>query len=507
MKKKLLSILLLIPLLAGCPGNTDIAPMPDDYVPELPEFKDKNVGAVKSDDTYAYFDFYELSDFHGAVNHGEKEIGLAKLSTYFDTKRQNNAGGTFVISSGDMWQGSADSNLTRGTMVTYSMDVMDFDSMTLGNHEFDWTVDWIKNNKGRATFPLLAANLIDDNTGKIADFVSPSTIVERGEYKVGIIGTIGDTIRNTILASAVAGYSFANEISTVTAEAAKLREEGCDIVVWSAHNDAEDLKNKVAGNNIGVDLVFGGHSHADTDIANAGVAYLQTQPYGRSVAHAQLKLNKQTREVILNAHEIEGSIANLNLADDKDILGIQNQYNEKFINPVKNKKLGSVDGELSKSKELANLCVYSMKEEILRHDEYKDHNIIAAFHNKNGGVRKDIAVGNITYGQVYEAFPFDNEIVIVSLKGSVLKSKFIGGNSNVCYWHNFQKSDIKSDQTYEIITTDFLLTNPEYYDGLEYELTYTGLTVRDAVANEIKVLKKVKLDDFKITKKEYQIGY
>ena len=121
MKINKLSLFLLLPLLVSCGGGAATGDI-EAYTPNLPEFKDKNVGAIKTDGTYDYLDIYELSDFHGAVQYNaqEKQIGLARLGSYFDKKREANPGGTVILSGGDMWQGSADSNLTRGNLVTYS---------------------------------------------------------------------------------------------------------------------------------------------------------------------------------------------------------------------------------------------------------------------------------------------------------------------------------------------------------------------------------------------------
>ncbi|HBF68780.1 MAG TPA: hypothetical protein DDW20_05695, partial [Firmicutes bacterium] len=185
--KKILLSLLVLPFVSGC-GESEGTNIPiEEYVPNLPEIKNKNVGDIKEDDNFVYFDFYEISDFHGAVeyNKDDDHIGIEKLSTYFDEKRSNNPGGTILLSGGDMWQGTADSNVTKGNLVTYSMNVMNFDAMTLGNHEYDWTDSFIRNNKKKANFPFLAANIIDDGTGKNPDYVQASVVLERGDYKIG----------------------------------------------------------------------------------------------------------------------------------------------------------------------------------------------------------------------------------------------------------------------------------------------------------------------------------
>ncbi len=511
MKKKLLSILLLLPLLTACPGPAVIEVMPDDFVPELPAYKDKKSGAIRTQGDYDYLDFFEISDFHGAVNYkpDNKELGLAKLSSYYDSWRATNPGGTVLVSSGDMWQGSADSNLTRGTMVTYAMNIMNFDSMGLGNHEFDWTVDWIKNNKNRATFPYVCANLIDKTTGALADFVVPSTVVTRGDYKIGIIGTIGDSIKDSIIAANVANYDFVDEVTTVTAEASRLRsEEGCDVIVWTSHNGCETLRKKPGIYNTGVDIVFGGHTHETYDEVDGNMVFQQSKPYGHSLPHVSLKINKSTKEITVDEHSVDDEPTIRNYDYDQDINMVKKQYDDRFINPVKNQYIASTDEELKIMSSLTNLCVYSMKEELLHNDSFKNYDVVAAFHNKNGGVRKDIAAGAITFGTVYESFPFDNEIVILKVTGETLWEDFSMGNNNIGYWHSYKKGDLLDDDYYYVITTDFLLTHKEYYAYSEIEETiYTNVMVRDAVANTFKRLGNIKAGDYKSSRNEYNLDY
>lgn len=508
MKTKTITALLVVPLLIGCGGNNGelvIKIVDPDYTPTLPTYKDKDKGAIKEDENNVYFDFYEISDYHGAVvnNKDDGYIGLERLSSYYDKKREDNPGGSFIVSSGDMWQGSADSNITRGNLVTYGMNVMNFASMTLGNHEFDWTVDWIKNNKERARFPLLCANLIDKSTSKIPDFVSASTTITRGNYKVGIVGTIGDNIKDSILATAVTNYDFADEVSTVVSETAKLRESGCDIVVWTSHNDIEYLKNKIGSTKLGVDLIFGGHSHSALEnTTNDGILMLESRDYGRGLPHAQLKMDKKTKAVSVSAKGFDDNPAAGDYAADADITGIYKQYSEKYIDPVKNQNIGKADGDFDKTK-LGNLAVESMFNKIK--EAYPDTDPRACFTNVNGGIRNTFKSGKLIYGDVYKAFPFDNEIVICETTGSNLQNFAAGSVSNVALYQNiYTYGALNADQKYKFITTDFLALNSDFFSGKCTIVNYTKLNLRDCLASAIMKAGTIKADEYKITaKKEF----
>lgn len=518
MNKRITPILLILPLLCGCSGKNVADHVPEDYTPDLPEFKNKDDGAIKEDATYAYLDVYEISDFHGATvfNEDDNQLGLERLSTYFDKKREDNPGGTILISGGDMWQGSADSNVTRGNLVTYGMRVMGFASMTFGNHEFDWEAgdtSWIMNNKNRAddggvnSFPFLGANVYLKDTKEHPEYCKASTVVERGGYKIGIVGTMGDNIRDSILAAAIANIDFADEVETAKAEAARLRsEEKCDVVIWSTHNDCESIQKRISSvSDLGVDAIFGGHTHSNVNTKSAyGVPMLETRNYGRGIAHATIKINKSTKEVSATG-VVDANPTSQEYEPDKDITGIYEQYSKKYIDPVKNRKLGKCDAKLSADDELGNVAVDSMVK--VTKEKFSDYEISACFTNKSGGIRADIDQGKIIYGDVYKAFPFDNEIVIIKTKGKQLKSMLMSTKLNAARWNNLYETSIDSDKDYYYLTTDYLATNasfPFVEDGNTI-VEYTKLNVRDAIADSIKAAKKIKAADYKTSgNKQYQ---
>ncbi|MBE6533979.1 MAG: hypothetical protein E7678_03295, partial [Ruminococcaceae bacterium] len=138
------------------------------------------------------FDFYAINDLHGKFASSDNTTGVEGLTTYLkkSTSLDDNP---IILSSGDMWQGGAHSNLTKGLIVTDWMNSMGFVSMTLGNHEFDWGESYVEINAELANFPFLAINIYDKDTNKLVDYCKSSVMVECNGLQVGIIGAIGDT--------------------------------------------------------------------------------------------------------------------------------------------------------------------------------------------------------------------------------------------------------------------------------------------------------------------------
>ena len=84
-----------------------------------------------------YVDFYNINDLHGKLDDGDGHIGVDELTTYLKNARKTDDH-SFFISSGDMWQGQAESNMTKGIIMTDWMNELDFTAMAIGNHEYDW---------------------------------------------------------------------------------------------------------------------------------------------------------------------------------------------------------------------------------------------------------------------------------------------------------------------------------------------------------------------------------
>ena len=136
-------------------------------------------------------DFYNINDLHGKLADGDNHPGVDELTTLLKKAKKNDQHALF-LSSGDMWQGAPESNLTKGLIITDWMNHMGFSAMALGNHEFDWGEAPIKENDKLAKFPILGINVYDRSTYKRASYCDSSVLVDKGDIQIGIIGAIGD---------------------------------------------------------------------------------------------------------------------------------------------------------------------------------------------------------------------------------------------------------------------------------------------------------------------------
>ena len=188
MKKRLAILLVIALLLSGCkwlhPSGSAACTAHKDE--DSNGFCDVCLYSV-----YVCIDFYAINDLHGKLADADTHPGVDELTTYLKNARKTDEY-VVLLSAGDMWQGSAESNLTKGQIMTDWMNDLDFDAMVQGNHEYDWGSEHIEANSKTAEFPFLAINVFDRQTNKRVDYCDASVIVEAGNLEIGIIGAIGD---------------------------------------------------------------------------------------------------------------------------------------------------------------------------------------------------------------------------------------------------------------------------------------------------------------------------
>ena len=419
-------------------------------------------------------EIFAFNDFHGNVIDSDNGIGLSKTSTFI--KENSVSENTILISQGDMWQGSAESNMTRGELVTDWMNQEGFVSMTLGNHEFDWGQEYIAASKERANFPILACNIYNPNTYQLADYCQRSVVIEKGGAKIGIIGAIGDCY-SSITASKTQGITFltGNDLTMeVKEEAEKLKEQGCDMVIYSLHDDDSAYDISLSGDY--VDLVFEGHTHQNyVHQDSKGVYHIQGGGYNKTIPYINFDLDLDTNSITVN--EVTSFKTNDyvdDLDDDETTDALIASYSDVIGNVRDIIGNNSVKRNANELKQLvANLYL-----EIGLDKWGDDYGIFLGGGYISCRPPYYLQAGPVSYADIYDLFPFDNDIALCRIEGRYLKSRFVNSTDSNYFI---------SYSTYGNNNIDYIEDYTDYYvivDSFSYDYSYNRLTMVERYTND-----------------------
>ena len=416
-------------------------------------------------------DFYNFNDFHGAIENIDDlgEPGIAQLSTYLLNQKSLNPDGFVLTSSGDMWQGSALSNMYKGAAVNEWMNYLNFSCMTLGNHEFDWGIDVIQNNMKDLNFPVISTNIFERRSNNAVDWIYPTATQVVNGVKIGFVGAIGEGQTSDILASISYNLTFPDPTSYVKEASRKLRDDGADIIVLLFHDEAANLTANMVSN---VDLVFCGHTHRKEVKKVYSIPTVQSSNNGKGISHISLNFNKNTKTITYRTSE-SVDMRYKTLSDDPDTVEIINKYLTPEVDAKLNNVLGSFSYTYSQN-DLTELVTRYMYQYYI--DNYNEYEIYATNYNK---ARTALPAGNITYKDVFKAFPFDNNLVVMKLKGDVL------ADVNYGVFYIPREETLIDDKDYYIFTIDYIAEYDVYYAssmGVEIVARYQDVLPRDVFA-------------------------
>lgn len=388
-------------------------------------------------------DFYAINDFHGTVDR------ISTVGGYLKQRKNTNAN-TVILNSGDMFQGSMESNSNYGKLLTDCMDAAGFDAFTFGNHEFDWGLEKLQSLAADSNVPFLGANIYhwnasDKTWGTFADELAREYVVKTLDngLKIGIIGVIGDSQITSISSNLVQTIGFKDPLPIVKTLSAKLRnEEGCNVVVVSIHSASGSFNGKELSGL--VDAVFCAHSHANElgEYSN-GIPHIQGGSNGRYVSNIQLTVEPDGSVKVTQHKNIGYSSSWPNLLTIDELVDNSNAKIEQERNQV----LTTLDGGLNSSSAIPRLVCRAVAEYALTQPEGKE--IVLAMTNN---ARANLSSGKVTYSDLYEAIPFDNIVYIAKVKGSDI----INQASRNAIWR-VSGDAIEEDKYYKIAVIDYLL--------------------------------------------------
>ena len=210
-----------------------------------------------------------------------------------------------LLDCGDISQGTPYYNFFRGEVEVEMMNLMKYDAMTIGNHEFDFGLENMARLFRRAKFPVVCANY--DVRGTVLEgLVKPYIVLERSGVRIGIFG-LGTKLEGMVQADKCEGVTYLDPIATAQQTADRLRrQEGCDVVICLSHlgirgiDANDDCDERLVAATRGIDLILGGHSHTfmekPENYLNADgvdVPLLHTGKSGIFVGEVVMELKKQ----------------------------------------------------------------------------------------------------------------------------------------------------------------------------------------------------------------------
>ncbi|EAP5743754.1 bifunctional UDP-sugar hydrolase/5'-nucleotidase UshA [Salmonella enterica] len=416
--------------------------------------------AYEKDKTYK-ITILHTNDHHGHFWRSEYgEYGLAAQKTLVDSIRKEVAqegGSVLLLSGGDINTGVPESDLQDAEPDFRGMNLIGYDAMAVGNHEFDNPLTVLRQQEKWAKFPFLYANIYQKSTGE--RLFKPWAIFTRQDIKIAVIGlTTDDTakIGNPEYFTDIEFRKPAEEAKVVIQELNM--NEKPDVIIATTHmghydngdhgsnapGDVEMARSLPAGS---LAMIVGGHSQDPVCMASEnkkqvnyvpgtpcapdkqnGIWIVQAHEWGKYVGRADFEfrngemkmVNYQLipvnlkKKVTWDNGKSERVLYTPEIAENPQMLSLLTPFQNKGKAQLE-VKIGSVNGLLEGDRSKVRFVQTNMGRVILAAQIARtgaDFGVMSG-----GGIRDSIEAGDITYKSVLKGQPFGNIVVYADMSG------------------------------------------------------------------------------------------
>ncbi|MCH6193577.1 bifunctional UDP-sugar hydrolase/5'-nucleotidase UshA [Serratia sp. X10] len=416
--------------------------------------------AWEKDKTYA-ITILHTNDHHGHFwqnDHGEYGLGAQK--TLVDGIRREVAaqgGSLLLLSGGDINTGVPESDLQDAEPDFRGMNLVGYDAMAIGNHEFDNPLSVLRQQEKWATFPLLSANIYQKSTGQ--RLFKPYALFDKQGIKIAVIGlTTDDTakIGNPEYFTDMEFRVPAQEAKQVVEQLRK--DEKPDVIIAATHmghydngehgsnapGDVEMARSLPAGY---LDMIVGGHSQDPVCMAGDnrkqadyvpgtpcspdrqnGTWIVQAHEWGKYVGRADFEFRNGELKLVhyqlipvnlkKKVEKADGTSERVyytqQIAEDPAMMKLLTPFQDKGKAQL-GVKIGSVNGKLEGDRSKVRFVQTNLARVMLAAQMERADADFAVM--SGGGVRDSIESGDITYKNVLKVQPFGNTLVHVDMKG------------------------------------------------------------------------------------------
>lgn len=388
------------------------------------------------------------TDFHSALDKAE---GLASVIRSLKDRYGDRM---IYVDGGDLFQGSLEGNLSKGEAIVKFMNLLPLDAAAIGNHELDYGPtapgrvrvlpgeDGLGNLKVRvrqASYSWISSNFIldppqscDPDTESNCNALHqrtvflPRSIKDRAGYRIGIIGGTTSSTTKITQPTYVRGTKFEELDPVVIAESNYLRnKKKCDLILLLAHEGPRRNESGGYRKDYGIVPVFQklpagtidaavcGHSHIRVQEVIEGIPTIQAGLYGQVVGIMRIHGNGNRKKVLFDPWiEVPKN------AEQSDVTQLLTPFREAAAE-VKKAPIGSTVAPFMRNYVVENALGNMIADAILLGGKTAgdaNFSLINA-----GGIRNDLPSGNLTYGDLFQVYPFENLLAIAELKGSELR--------------------------------------------------------------------------------------
>lgn len=366
------------------------------------------------------------NDTHGYDLRNDESLGMAavaQLKVDWEAKGYE----VLLLDAGDAVQGSNLVNRSSGDVAIEFMNLVGYDAMALGNHEFDFGQDKIEDYSKAATFPLLSSNVIVDKTGDT--LVDANTILTLADgRKVGVFAlTTPETYTksNPLYMQGLTIYAESDLYACAQRQVNELRDKGCDLVVCLGHLGESDNSNPnrakdVIKNISGLDLFINGHDHVEEsqelkDADGNKVLVVEAGCYTHLVGVVTWEDGTLASQMI-RPEEYDGQEPEVAAAVQRENDAMEAELSEVIATTPFLLNGEAAPGVLTQETNLSDLIADAILWQAQQTSE--DTPDLALI--SGGSIRASVQEGDITQGDVLDVLPYLNRICTIRLKGSQL---------------------------------------------------------------------------------------
>jgi len=408
------------------------------------------------------------NDEHGWMKGMQPGQGAAELVGLWRTDRGYRPDGPFlVLSGGDNWTGPAISTWFDGQSMVEVMNAMGYSASAIGNHEFDFGLDGLKQNLASADFPYLSANIRYKKDGSIPEDLGfkPFTIIDFGSLRIGIIGLTTTSTPYTTNPANLTELVFIDYEQALRQVVPEVRAAGADIILVSGHvcqDELTALANQVQ--ELKIQMLGGGHCNELFADKVGDIVLIEGGYHYTSYAYITYSYDPGSKQIL----DVQfGTSPNQNGQPDPQIASVIAGWAEKTDAELK-QPIGYLQGEIPRQSQ-------AMQDLITETWLIGYPNADIALTNL-GGMRDRIPAGTLTLADIVSVMPFNNVLVDVHLTGGqleqVLRSEVtqpaIGGMHRVgVQWVlNKTSQPLEKDQVYSVLVNDFMYAGGDNYKQL-----------------------------------------